>query len=305
MGEEEALTPEVRGLRADPRAVAIAYAMERRGDGSGDVCAPGPAAPGPTLAFGGTPLEFLRHATGRATGPNHGRGGGLNWTDWRHGLLGDGGPPGTMTQVLAGAAMAFRRLRQPRVALVFEHAVAADTGGWHEGLNLAAAQEAPLIVVMIAPDDGNAAVEAAPVHRGELSEAYGIRTLTFSDEPLSELLERVGEARSQALDGGGPVVIRLMPASSEERWAGLEALVQECREKELIPPASLDQVASRAARDVEHAVLRLGREPAPEALEALGPIRTDEPRIPPWTRQDPPSPGSRLPLEEKGPGVVL
>lgn len=301
IGQDESFPSGVRPLRADPRTVAVAYAMERRTDGTGDVCAPGAAAPGPTLAFGGTPLEFLRHLTGRATAPNHGRGGGLNWTDRRHGLLAEGGIPGTMTQVLAGAALAFQRRREPRAALVFEPASAAETGGWHEGLNLAGALRVPLIVVLTGASN-DAGVSARQTRDRRLSEAYGVQELSFSDESLLAILDAVGEARSKALGGEGPAVIRLLGPDPSERWAPLDRMVDACRTGELIPHAVLEQVPERASRDVDHAVRRLGREPSPDFPEALGPVRTDTDRVPPWTRQDPPQPGNLLPLEPRGGG---
>ena len=301
----EDLPPQARAIRTDPRTVAIAYAMEQRVDGTGDVCAPGPAAPGPNLAFGGTPLEFLRHMTGRGTGPNHGRGGGLGWTDMRHGLIGDAGPPGTMTQVMAGAALAFKKRKEPRAALVFEKASAADSGGWHEGINFGAAQRLPLIVVMTDTEGPSEAGSGRPIHFGHPAEAYGLQLLTFSLEPLSRLLELVGEARSRAIAAEGPVLIRLLPVGDwDARWGSLDDLVQECRTKDLVSGSTLDQLEGRAQRDVEHAVRRLAREPGPEVGEALGPVWTDAPRIPAWTRQDPVSPGAQTPLERRGGPVV-
>ena len=297
---EASLPPEADAGHVDERAVAIAFAMERRSDGTGDVCCPGPAAPGPILAFGGTPLEYLRHVTGRGTGPNGGRGGGLSWTDKARGLIGAGGPPGTMTQVLAGAAMAFRRRGEPRAALVFEGGRAADTGGWHEGLNLAAAQKAPLIVVMAARRDPGV---SALAHRGNPAEAYGLTLLTLHDEPLSQLLDRVGEARSHALGGGGPVLIRLMPLETEARWQGLHGLVEACREHGLVQDAVLEELPGRARGDVDHALRRLSREPAPDGRSALVPVLAGEDPIPPWTRQDPAEPGNRTPLNPVG-GLV-
>ena len=300
--EEQSILPsDDRQDMADARSVAIAFAMERRVDGSGDLCCPGPAAPGPILAFGGTPLEYLRHVTGRGTGPNHGRGGGFSWSDRRRGLMAEGGPPGTMTQVMAGAALAVRRRGEPRAALVFEDGRAADAGGWHEGLNLAASQGAPLIVVM-GPPRGRGGL--AHPHRGEPAEAYGVECLTLEDEPLSELLDRVGEARSHALGNGGPVLIRLLPLEPELRWDGLHGLVEECRQKGLIPEPVLDELPARAERDVDHALRRLEREPQPEPAEALAPVWEGDLRVPPWTRQDPPSPGNRTPLNPPG-GILV
>ncbi len=298
---EVSLPPEAGATQVDARAVAIAFAMERRGDGTGDVCCPGPAAPAPTLAFGATPLEYLRHVTGRGTGPNGGRGGGLSWTDKPRGLIGAGGPPGTMTQVMAGAAMAFRSRGEPGAALVFEGGRAADTGGWHEGLNLAAAQRAPLLVVMSARRDPG--VPHLP-HRGDPGEAYGVTLLTLHDEPLIELLDQVGEARSHALGGGGPVLIRLVPLETEARWRGLHGLVEACRAQGLVPEAVLDELPGRAKGDVAHALRRLSREPYPDGPDALVPVLAGEDRIPPWTRQDPVEPGNRTPLNPVG-GLVV
>ena len=58
----------------DVRAMVMARAMRSTADGSGDLCYPGGHAPGPALAFGATPLEFLRHMASRSTSPGRGEG---------------------------------------------------------------------------------------------------------------------------------------------------------------------------------------------------------------------------------------
>lgn len=52
-----------------------------------------------------------------------------------------------MIPVMAGVALSFRLKRQDRVALVYSGDGMMSTGAFHEGINFAAVQRLPLVVV--------------------------------------------------------------------------------------------------------------------------------------------------------------
>ena len=279
----EGLDPAFAGFSVDVRSTVIARAMRYAADGKGDVCHPGPLSPGPSLAFGGTPLEFLRHLSRRGTSPAAARIGGSSWTDLRRGLIGWGGSLGTMTQVLAGAALAFKRRGEDRVALVFEEHKALDTGAWHEGMNLAAALRAPVIVVLDAPGPGDAR-DSRSIQA--IATSHGVVAANVSEEPCSRLFHLVAAARRRAVDGGGPTLIALAARTRPDPWGLHDDLAAWALAEGGLSAQDLEAITKAAAAGVEHAVDRLGKEPGPDPLDALAPVRTGaEPRQP-WTRRE-------------------
>lgn len=292
----EVLDPGLGGFRVDERSTVIARAMRRRPDATGDICHAGPLSPGPALAFGATPLEFLRHLAGKGTSPASAREGGLSWTDMRRGMIGWGSPRGgTATQVLAGMALAFGRRREDRAALVFESRSALQSGGWHEGMNFAGATAAPLIVVLAPP------LADRPAHGdvAAVAESYGIAFGQVGTEPPEEILRAVAAARRRAVRGEGPTLIELLPVAAGERWALHEALAERAVAADVLAEEALAAIRSAAVAGVEHAVARLEKEPDPVPADALVPVRTDFSPPPPWTRRDPPAPGTPAPDESR------
>lgn len=289
------LSQEYAAFRIDPRAVVVARAMKSRGDGRGDACAPGPASPGPALAFGATPLEFLRCAARKGTSPAAARGGGRSWTDLRRALFGWGGARGTMTQVMAGAALAFRQRDEDRAALVFEDAGAVETGAWHEGMSVATAAGVPLIAVLVAGCPDAAAARDAP-SAAEVAANYGVSAARIDSEPLATVLQRLREARRRAVAGEGPLLVELAPPVGR-RWAGHDELAEWAATGGL-SPNRLEAVRRAAQAGVTHAASRLRNEPEPRPRDALSPVTADAAPAPPWTRLEPPRPGSTPPVEE-------
>lgn len=282
------IDPGCASFTIDVRSTVIARAMQRAADGSGDLCYPGGHAPGPSLAFGATPLEFLRHLACKGTSAGGAREGGLSWSDTRRGLVGWAGPCGFMTQVLAGAALAFRQRRQNRAALVFERSRALDAGGWHEGMNLAGALRAPLIVVLDAGELDRAEPRVPSV--GAVAEGYGFAFAELGQDPFDALVHEVTAARRRAVDGAGPTLLALGPPSEAGPWTLHESFLESAADQWGLAGPELGAIERAARAGVDHAVARLGKEPPPDPSDALAPVRTDHEPSPPWTRREPPSP---------------
>ncbi len=280
-----ALARDFAAFRVDRRAVVVACAMRTPPSG-GDICCPGPLSPGPALAFGATPLEFLRCAAGKGTSPASARAGGRSWTDVRRGLVACEGPAGGMTQVMAGVAFAFQRRGQSRAALVFEDRRAVETGRWHEGMSFATALRVPLIVVLASVPGA----QASAFDPAAAAANYGLEAVSLAGEPLSRVHERVAAARRRAVEGGGPSLLDLGPRHVDDEW----------NETQLAEWPGGGQVARRRAEKaavaaVQSAVARLAAEPAPQSADALASALSDAPMLPHWTRDDPPNPGARRP----------
>lgn len=294
------LSREYAAFRIDCRAVVMARAMRSRADGRGDACAPGPVSPGPALAFGATPLEFLRCAGRKGTSPAAARGGGRSWTDLRRGLFGWSGARGTTTQVTAGAALAFRQRDEDRAALVFEDFAAVETGAWHEGMSLAAASGVPLIAALVTGPGADA--DRAP-GVAEVAANYGAPTERIGSEPLEEVLRTLSGARRRVTAEGGPLVVEVAPQVGA-RWAGHDALIDWAAAGG-VSAQRLDAVRKAARAGVDHAASRLRKEPEPHPRDALCPVTADAAPAPPWTRLQPPRPDVAARASGDGAEAVL
>src|SRR5579872_7388215 len=125
-------------------SVGTAYAL-----GTGDWIAPMIRNIGALLVRGFRPRDVLTQHMARATAPTQGKDGTSHFGDLgsRHviapiSMLGD------LIPVMTGAAMAGRYLGQKMVALTWIGDGGASTGAFHEGLNFAAVQKAPLVLVI-------------------------------------------------------------------------------------------------------------------------------------------------------------
>ena len=114
-------------------AAAAGYAL-----GPDDVCAPLNRELACHLARGVTPAEAFRNFLGKGDSPTRGRDGNMHFGAPERGVFPLVSMLGDLCPVVVGAALAFKRRREPRVALTFWGDGAMSTGDVHEGLNLAA-----------------------------------------------------------------------------------------------------------------------------------------------------------------------
>jgi TPP-dependent pyruvate/acetoin dehydrogenase alpha subunit len=124
-------------------AAAAGYAL-----GPDDVCAPLNRELACHLARGVTVAEAFRNFLGKGDSPTRGRDGNMHFGVPEHGVFPLVSMLGDLCPVTVGAALAFKRRREPRVALTFWGDGAMSTGDVHEGLNLAAVLKVPAVFVL-------------------------------------------------------------------------------------------------------------------------------------------------------------
>ena len=122
---------------------AAGYAL-----GPDDVCAPLNRELACHLARGVTTAEAFRNFLGKGDSPTQGRDGNMHFGAPEHGVFPLVSMLGDLCPVIVGAALAFKRRREPRVALTFWGDGAMSTGDVHEGLNLAAVLKVPAVFVL-------------------------------------------------------------------------------------------------------------------------------------------------------------
>jgi TPP-dependent pyruvate/acetoin dehydrogenase alpha subunit len=187
-------------------SVGTAYAL-----GPGDWIAPMIRNIGALLVRGIKPREVLTQHMGRYTSPTQGKDGTSHFADLkvRHvvspiSMLGD------LIPVMTGVAMAGRYLGQNIVAMTWIGDGGTSTGAFHEGLNLAAVQKAPLVLVI----ENNQWAYSTPVNRqtalldlADRAKAYGIKSAIVDGNDALAVERTARKAVEQARAGNGPVLI--------------------------------------------------------------------------------------------------
>ena len=133
-----------RSLGQEADTIGSAYALDRT---RGDVVCPMIRNLGAILVQGASVIDILRQNLGKAAAPSRGREQSFHYADLDRGFIGHIANLGDMIPVMAGVALSFRMKRSPRVALVYSGDGMMSTGTFHEGLNFAAVQRLPLVVV--------------------------------------------------------------------------------------------------------------------------------------------------------------
>lgn len=301
-----------RSLGQEAGAVGAAYALNRRSDGRGDIIAQTVRACGALFLMGGEPLDFFRQYLARATGPTGGKEANVHWVDYRRGLVGPVSPLGTMVGVMAGITLSFRLKQEPRVGLVFCGDGATSTGAWHEGLNLAAVQRCPMVLML----EANQWAFSTPTRKTTRLESftrkaagYGLHAESVDGTDVLDVYEGTKRAvdRARAGQGAGMVEMRYYRRKghaqhdNQEYVDSAELKVWEKRDpitrfgarllsEGWATQESLAALKARAEDEVRLAAEQAVGEPAPEGVHALDAVYTDRGAKTPWTRLERPDP---------------
>jgi pyruvate dehydrogenase E1 component alpha subunit/2-oxoisovalerate dehydrogenase E1 component alpha subunit len=117
---------------------------------------------------------------------------------------------GDLIPVMTGVAMAGRYLGQNIVALTWIGDGGSSTGAFHEGMNLAASQRAPLVLVI----ENNQWAYSTPVGRqvpvkdlADRAKAYGVPGLIVDGNDVTAVYQTTKDAVERCRAGEGPVII--------------------------------------------------------------------------------------------------
>src|SRR5438132_4169090 len=193
-----------RSLGQEGESVASAYALER--GANQDFLSPLIRNLGSMLVMGAEPLEILRQYMAKATSPTAGRDLNVHFGDLERGFLGQISHLGDMVPVMAGIALTFKLRGELRVGLVYVGDGATSTGTFHEGLNFAAVQKVPLVVIAeynrwaySTPPEKQFAVKDL----AEKAKGYGIPAVTVDGNDVLAVYEATKFAVERARRGHG------------------------------------------------------------------------------------------------------
>ena len=302
-----------RSLGQEGESVATAYALRRRDDGTGDMLSPLIRNLGSMLTIGAKPVEVVRQYMAKGDSLARGKELNIHITDFQRGFIGQISPLGDLIPVMAGVALTFKQRRQDRVGMVYIGDGATSTGAFHEGVNFAAVQKLPLVVVI----EANGWAYSTPTRLQTAAKAFVDKAAGYgaAGEQVdgNDMLAVYGAARravERARAGEGVTLLEVltyrrkghaqhdaqtyMDPAEIDRWATtndpIDRYVGALLDNGWATPDELRSVDESVAAELEAAVEEADRSPLPEPEEALTDVYAGGPVHRPWTRHDPPDP---------------
>ncbi len=293
-----------RSLGQEADAVGSAFALERR-----DIMSPLIRNMGSMLVKGATPLEILRQYMAKGDSPTRGRELNIHFGDLVRGFVGQISHLGDMIPVMAGIALSFKMRNEDRVVLVYIGDGATSTGAFHEGLNFAAVQRVPLVVIV----ENNGYAYSTPTGKQMAASSfmdkavgYGIAGVQADGNDVLAVYDVTRAAVDRARAGGGPTLVELItyrrkghaehdnqsyvPDGEIEWWAAhndpIDRFTAWLAEHDGVTSDELQAINSSVAAEIDAATDEAERSPMPEALDALVGIYGEPATIAPhWYRE--------------------
>jgi TPP-dependent pyruvate/acetoin dehydrogenase alpha subunit len=268
-------------------ALSVSVGLNLR---KGDIFAPLIRDQAGRMAFGDSVLDTFRTYLGSQLGSMRGRDGNIHRGRPREGYYAMISHLGAMIPVVAGGLMA-RRFRGETgvVGATCLGDGGTSTGAFHEGLNAAAVEKLPLVLVVA----NNQYAYSTPNDRQfackdllDKAAGYGVAGHRTDGTDLADCLRVVGSAIEAARAGGGPQLVvgdllRLVGHGEHDDAAYVDPKLKSAHvgrdclrvsEEFLIEKGwvSAEQIASwraEAKKEVDAAAARVQREPSPDPAE--------------------------------------
>jgi TPP-dependent pyruvate/acetoin dehydrogenase alpha subunit len=267
------------GYRQEAVGAAVGLAL-----GPDDVVAPLNREQACHYARGVPVAHVLRNFLGKATGPTFGRDGNMHFGVPERGVFPLVSMLGDLCPVVVGAALAFKRRREPRVALTFFGDGAMSTGDVHEALNLAGVLQVPVVFVA----QSNQFAYSTPTRRQmvntnlaeRIEGGWSIPCERVDGTDATAVFSAARRAIERARAGAGPQAIeavslrghghaahddaRYVPAELRAQFADpIERLTMHLL-AEGLPQAEVDAVRTAAVDEVAAALAEAEGAPAPD-----------------------------------------
>lgn len=168
---------------------------------------------GHALAKGMSPVDLFAELFARETGCSRGKGGSLHIGDMSKGIAPGNPVVGSFVPVAAGMALAFKKQGTDKVVASFFGDGAINTGPLHEGINLAAIWELPVVFIC---ENNQYAISTRVDQVTRLDElvvrasAYGIPGVRVDGNDVLAVYTAANEAVQRARARGGPTFIECL-----------------------------------------------------------------------------------------------
>lgn len=268
-------------------SVGSAYAL-----GKDDWLAPMIRNLGALLVRGFTPRDAISQYLARDTSPTRGRDCNLHMGDLRKGLVAPISMLGALIPVMAGAALAAKMMKKQIAALTYIGDGGTSTTDFHEGVNFAAVNRVPLVLVI----ENNGWAYSTPTNRQTActefvvrARAYGVRGFQVDGNDVLAVYNTTREALDICHQGEGPALIEAktmrmkghaehdsawyVPPKDLEEWKGRDPI--DCYERYLLESRFMteterDTIVNRVRFEVDQAAESAEQSPFPPGNLALG-----------------------------------
>jgi pyruvate dehydrogenase E1 component alpha subunit len=246
---------------------------------------------GHAIAKGVAPRSIMAELFAKRTGCCKGKGGSMHVGDVGVGMFPAIAIVGANVPIAAGAALAAKRLGTDRVAVAFFGDGATNEGAFHEGMNMAALWDLPVIYVC----ENNLYAASTPLTTAfkiesivDRAAAYGMPGVVVDGNDVSAVYDTAGQAIARARRGDGPTFIecrtyrlcghsrsdpRTYRTKEEEAfWQGKDPipnLAARLKAAGLASDESLAAVEQEVTALIDEAVAFAEASPPPEAEDTL------------------------------------
>ena len=277
-----------RSLGQEGESVAATYALDFK---QGDVVQPLIRNLGSILVAGAKPADIIKQYMAKGDSPTRGRELNIHFgnpaTD---GFIGQISMLGDMIPVMAGIALAGRMQKKKLVSLAFIGDGGSSTGAFFEGMNFAAVQKLPMVVVV----ENNGYAYSTPTVKqtaaktlADKSVAFGCFGETVDGNDVFAVYDAAKRAIDRARNGEGVTLLEVktfrmkghaehdnaayVPAALVEEWKAKDPLARF--EKKLIEDGvatqqDFDGIQQRVRDEVDRATDEAERSPMPKPEEA-------------------------------------
>ncbi len=185
---------------------------------------------GHPIAKGAAINPLMAELFGRKTGICGGKGGSMHLADFSVGSLGETSIVGSGIPVAAGAALGAKLMGSDRVSLCFFGDGATNEGAFHEGMNLAAIWQLPVIFLC----ENNGYAVSTPVTDvisvkdiADRAAAYDMYAEIVDGQDVDAVFEVVSGAVKRARTGEGPSLIEAKTYRFGEHAANMGRILLE------------------------------------------------------------------------------
>jgi len=295
-----------RSLGQEADAVGSAYALDRK---KGDILSPLIRNLGSMLVQGAMPNEIIKQYMAKGDSPTRGRELNIHYGDLVRGFIGQISHLGDMVPVMAGVTLSFKMRGEDRVGLVYVGDGATSTGAFHEGINFAAVQRCPLVVIV----ENNGYASSTPLSKQTAAKqmvdkaiGYGVVGEQADGNDVIATYEVTRRAVDRARAGEGVTLIELMtyrrkghaehdnqsyvPEGEIDRWAKendpVDRYIRVLNDQYDVETSELEKIDARVTAEIDKATDEAEASPMPEPSDALVGIYADPPEEKPlWFRE--------------------
>ena len=246
---------------------------------------------GHCIAKGADVRRVMAEILGKKTGYCKGKGGSMHIADFSIGVLGATAVVGAGIPIATGAGLSIKLRRTDQVVACFFGDGASNQGTFHEGINMAAIWQLPVIFVcennLYAMGTRQSLVMRIE-NVADRAAAYGIPGVVVDGNDVLAVYEAAFKAAKRGRRGEGPTLIecktyrhrghsrvdpaKYRPKEEVEAWLAKDP-IKRFREKliqfNILSDIEIQQIDKEVAAEIEEAVKYAMESPYPEPPEAL------------------------------------